>query len=177
MIATDDDAIFTVQFGSSTLDLGDRVGVYAASSDAANAEVRGAFFESDGTNLLVRSFTGTDITSIDVNDEATLTSDALSLDQKAAVEISVKWVEGNDGACDGDVLVYVLRDTDGTNYQTINDAPDLGCSIDATQNTTRYKTFTVSAAHVSSLKILVDNDSGQDGDLTIKYRFATVTTA
>jgi len=121
--------------------------------------------------------TGTDITAIDVNDEATLTSDAVSLDLKVACEISVKWVEGNDGACDGDVYVYVLRDTDGTNYQTIDDNPALGCVIDATQNTTRYKTFTIDAAEVSDFKILVDNDSGQDGDLTIKYRTAILTTA
>jgi hypothetical protein len=118
-----------------------------------------------------------DITDRDLNDETTLTSNALNLDGKLAVEVSVTWVEGNDGAVDGDVYVYVLRDVDGTNYQAITDSPDFGCTIDAAQNATRRKTFTVDAAEVSSFKLLVDNDSGQDGNLTIRYRFAVGATA
>jgi len=121
--------------------------------------------------------TGTDIDAIDVNDEATLTSDAVDLDGKAACEISVEWVEDNDGACDGKVLVYVLgADGDG-DYETIDDTPALGGVIAAEQNTTRYKRFNVDPALFGTFKILVDNDSGQDGDLSIWIRTATIPAA
>jgi len=117
--------------------------------------------------------TGTDIDAIDVNDEATLTSDEVDLDGKAACEIAVEWVEGNDGACDGDVYVHVCREDGDGDYQTIDDDPSLGAVIDAEQNTTRYKMFAVDPGEMGTFKILVDNDSGQDGDLSIWIRTAT----
>lgn len=135
------------------------------------------YYDWDAAWDFVTYSSGSDIDGYDLDDETTLTSDAISLDQKAAVEISVKWVEGGDGAVDGDVYVYVLRDTDGTNYQTINDNPTVRARIDVVASTTRYAVFTIDAREVSSFKILVDNDSGQDGALTIKSRFAVLTTA
>lgn len=121
--------------------------------------------------------TGTDIDAIDVNDEATLTSDEIDLDGKAACEISVEWVEGNDGACDGDVYIYVCREDGDGDYETINDNPALGAVIDATQNATRIKTFYVDPGRTGSVQILVDNDSGQDGDLSMWIRTATIPAA
>lgn len=120
---------------------------------------------------------GTDVDDIDVNDEATLTTDAVDLDGKAACEISVEWIEGNDGACDGDVYVYLLRDIDGTNYQTIDDNPQCIGVVDATQNTTRYIGCNVYPSEVGKFKVLVDNDSGQDGDLSLRIRTATIPAA
>ena len=122
---------------------------------------------------------GTDVDDIDLNDETTLTTDAIDLDGKAACQVSVKWIEGNDGACDGDVYVYVLGsdlDPDTEVWQTINDAIP-AYTIDATQNATRIITFPVDPKKYSTFKILVDNDSGQDGDLTINYRTGTVPVA
>lgn len=118
-----------------------------------------------------------DIDALDLDDENTITSAAISQDAKVSTEISVAWTEGNDGACDGDVYVYVLRDIDGTNYQTLSDPPALGCVIDATQNTTRYGVFTVHSEEVSNFKILVDNDSGRDGNLTVRYKQSIMTTS
>ena len=118
--------------------------------------------------------TGTDVNAIDVNDEATLTTDEVDLDNKAACEVSAKWVEGNDGACDGDVYLHVLREFGDGSYQTIDDDPVQRAAIDATQNTTRYKTISVSPASMGSFKILVDNDSGQDGDLSLYIRTGTI---
>lgn len=121
--------------------------------------------------------TGTDIDAIDVNDEATLTSDEIALSGKAACEVGVKWTEGDDGSCDGDIYVYILRYDGESNWQTIDDAVAIGCVIDPVQNTTRIGSFYVSPSAVGSFKVLVDNDSGQDGDLTISYRTATIPVA
>ena len=118
-----------------------------------------------------------EVSAVDVNattlaDEATLTTDEIVLDEKEELEVGIVSTEDNTGACDGDVLVYVLGYTGGV-WQTINDNPDLGCVIDQVQNTTRYGHFSVSAKEFSSVKILVDNDCGQEVALTIQYRRAT----
>lgn len=120
--------------------------------------------------------TGTDVNGIDVNDEATLISDEIVPGTKAGCEISVHWVEGNDGAIDGDLYIHVLRkDTDG-NYQTIDD-PGFNFAMEVVQNATRIKVFSVELKNIGSFKILVDNDSGQDGDLTLGVRYCDVPVA
>jgi len=118
-----------------------------------------------------------DIDGYDLDDETTLTSLEFSLNIIAAAEISVKWVEGNDGACDGDVYVYILAYDGESNWQTIDDAITPAAVIDATQNTTRIVNFRILGSDYGSFKILVDNDSGQDGDLTICIRTATIPVA
>ena len=117
-----------------------------------------------------------DVDGIDVNDEATLTTDEVTPGTKAGCEISVHWVEGNDGAIDGDLYIYVLRkDTDG-NFQTIDD-PAFNFALDVVQNATRIKVFSIDLRNIGSFKILVDNDSGQDGDLTLGVRYCDVPVA
>jgi len=123
--------------------------------------------------------TGTDVDGIAVNDEATLTTDEIDLDDKAGCEVSVGVVEDNTGACDGDAYVYVLRsdlDPDSEGWQTIDDAV-AGYAIDATQNAERIITFAVDPGQVGGFKILVDNDSGQQLAVTINYRTATIPAA
>lgn len=122
---------------------------------------------------------GTDVDDLAVADEATLTSDEIDLDGKAACEISVKSVEDNTGACDGDVYVYVLRpdnDPDSEGWQDINDALR-GVAIDQAQNTTKRVAFSVDPGDVSKFKILVDNDCGQEVAITININTATIAAA
>lgn len=121
------------------------------------------------------------ITARAVADNGVLVSNAVSLDTKAAMEVSVSVVEDNTGAVDGDFYVYVLRDVDGTNYQlltslAVNDGPAIGCIIDVVQNATRRKVFTVDAGEVSNCKIGMVNDSGQELAVTVKYRYAVLST-
>lgn len=123
--------------------------------------------------------TGTDWDGDALADEADLVSDAISLDEKIAAEVSVVIVEDNTGACNGDVYVYLLRDTDGTNYEDFtadddNDLPELVLVIDATQNKTRRGTFSVDAAMVGSFKVAVDNDCGQEVTVAVRYRTAVL---
>jgi hypothetical protein len=135
-----------------------------------------------GSWAAVQYSSGTDWTSVDIADEADLVSDAVSLDTKVSAEVSVAVVEDNTGACDGDVYVYLLRDTDGTNYEDFtadddNDDPELVMVIDATQNKTRRGTFTVLAERVGSFKVAVDNDCGQTVTTTLKYRTSNIGSA
>lgn len=137
------------------------------------------FIDWDASWTVVTYSTGTAWTSVAIADEADLTSDAMSLDGKVAAEISVTVVEDNTGACNGDVYVHVCRDTDGTNYEDFtadddNDNPALLMVIDATQNKTRRKTATIYADEVSSFKIAVDNDCGQEVAVSVKVRYAVL---
>ena len=120
--------------------------------------------------------TGSDVDDIDLDDENTLTTDAYSNDGKAACLISVKWIEGNDGAPDGDLYIYILSDDADGNYQTIDD-PAYSFSMDVVQNATRILVFNVDPKYFDNFKILVDNDSGQDGDLTLGIKTATIPAA
>lgn len=140
------------------------------------------YIDWDASWTAVTYSTGTDWTSVAIADEADLTSDAMSLDTKVACEISVTAVEDNTGACDGNLYVYVCRDVDGTNHQDFtadddNDSPALLMVIDPVQNKTRRGTATIWADEVSSFKIAVDNDSGQELAVSVKVRYAVITTA
>lgn len=139
-------------------------------------------YDWDAAWTVVDYNSGTDWTSVAIADEGDLTSDAISLDGKAACEISVTAVEDNTGACNGLLYIYLCRDVDGTNYEDFtadddNDAPALVGVITPVQNKTKRRTFTIDAGEVSSFKIAVDNDAGQELAVSVKVRFATVATA
>lgn len=132
-----------------------------------------------GTAAHVEYNAGTPVDDIALADEATLTTDEISLDGLAACEVSIKTIEDNTGACDGDIYVYVLRsdnDPDSEGWQAIGDA-NWGIAIDQEQNTTKRVTFEVDPGLVSSFKILVDNDCGQEVALTINLITATIPAA
>ena len=141
-----------------------------------------AYYDWDATWTVVTYGSGTNFTSVAIADEGDLLSDVLSLDGKVAAEISVEVVEDNTGACDGKVLVHVCRETGDSAYQDFtadddNDSPALACSIVAEQNKTRKKAFTIDAAEVSKFKLAVDNDCGQEVAVSIKIKYAVMTTA
>lgn len=127
------------------------------------------YIDWDDTFAFLTHSSGSDIDAVAVNDAASLTSDEVSLDGYDAVEIGVASVEDNTGACDGNVLIYVLG-YGATGWETADDAPALGAVIAQAQNTTRYAHFSVSAQRYSSFKILVYNDCGQQVAVSIKYK-------
>ena len=116
--------------------------------------------------------TGSDIDAVLVNDEATLTSDEVSLDNLAACEIGVSCVEDNTGACDGNVYVYVLG-YGATGWQAIADDLVPIVVIQQDQNTTRSKSFSINPQDYGSFKLLIDNDCGQQVAVSVKMRTAT----
>lgn len=106
-----------------------------------------------------------------INNEAALTSDAISNHLKLDTEVSVAIAYGataNEG-----VVVYVLGDTDGTNYETVDDAP-WGFDMPYAVSVTRRRRFTV-PAQVGSFKLLLTNDSGAQAAATVRYRQAVGT--
>lgn len=137
------------------------------------------YVDWDAAWTVVTHSTGTAFTSVAIADEADLVSDAISLDGKAACEISITAVEDNTGDINGRLYVYVCRDVDGTNYEDFtadddNDYPLLGCVVIPFRNKTRRKTFTIGADEVSSFKIAVDNDAGQELAVSVKVKFAVI---
>lgn len=119
------------------------------------------------------SWTTTSINSSSVSDESTATTSAISLDSTSGVEVSVAVAYGD--ATEG-VKVFVLRDVDGTNYEAVTDKP-WGFELPYAGSATRRRTFTVSADRVSSFKVLVTNDTGDDVTATVRTRAAVVEVA
>lgn len=120
------------------------------------------------------SWASTSISSTSIADGTAATTAALSLDEKSACEVSVTVTYGAT-ATEG-VKVYVLRDTDGTNYETVDDKP-WGFELAKSSGTTRRRTFTVAADRVSVFKVSVVNDTGDDVTATVRTRNAVVEVA
>jgi hypothetical protein len=111
-------------------------------------------------------------------DAATETSDATSLDGKAACNVSITLTEDNTGAIDGQVTVHILKDVDGTNYeQADGTGSPQTVLITPVQNDTVYKVFSVNPANANSMKIAVENQGGQELAVTVKHIFATIPAA
>jgi len=118
-------------------------------------------------------------------DDACETSDAISLDGKAACIVSVQAVEDGTGAINGNCTIAILSDTEGTanNYE---DAPGLaGAQVGSpfkfqflpVQNDTVCLTFGVDPRFYDSFKIAVLNEGGQELALDVRYKTATVPVA
>ena len=116
-----------------------------------------------------------DINGFAINDTVTLTTNAYDMDGQSVAEISVEVIEDDTGDTDGDFYVYILRDTDGTNYETADDNPAFGTIITPDRNTTRRDSFHIRADEVSSFKVYCENDCGQQIELTLRIRYGIFT--
>jgi len=113
----------------------------------------------------------------DVADNATDTGDATSLDDKAACEVSLHLVEDNTGVIDGVMTVFILGDTDGTNYEETTLSGARSFTITPVQNDTVYKRFSVDPTMFGSFKLALFNESGQTIAVDARYRTATIPAA
>jgi hypothetical protein len=103
-----------------------------------------------------------------IADAGSALSDSYDLDGKAACEVRVAATEDNTGACDGDVVAYIVRGS-----QDAGDQLSLGAVITMTQNTTREGVFAVDPGRVGDFKVLVENDCGQTVTVDVQVRTAT----
>lgn len=117
------------------------------------------------------SWTNSSINGSTVTDGSSATTAAISNDGKSATEVSITVVYG--GTANEGIVAYVLRDTNGTNYESVADLP-WGIALPADISTTFRRTFTVTADRVSNFKVHVTNDSGASVTATVKYRQAVV---
>lgn len=120
---------------------------------------------------------GGDWSSDAIADTATEMGDAVSMDEKAAIEVGIAAVEDDTGAIDGDVNVHILGDVDGSNYEEPGVAGAYSFSFTPVRNDTVYVRFRVLASDYSKFKIALENQSGQEIAFTVKYKYATIPVA
>lgn len=103
------------------------------------------------------------------------TSGVVSLDAKAAVEVSIE-ADYSAGSPTAGLKVYILRDLDGTNYQTVDDAP-WGWEMPYAGGAERRGAVTVRGDEASSFKVLLTNASGVTVTATVRTRHAVIGSA
>ena len=117
--------------------------------------------------------TPADWTAQDIADAAELVGEEIDLDGAAAVMLSLKTVEENNLSTDGDVAMYVLRDSGGE-WQTTDDAVTRE-PVAQEQDATHLLVLAVDPAQAGkSIKPAVTNDCGRIVATTVKYRIATM---
>lgn len=117
--------------------------------------------------------TPADWTAQDIEDANELVGEEIDLDGAAAVMLSLKTTEDDTEATDGDVALFVLRDSGGE-WQTTDDAVTRE-PVAQLRNTTHLLVLAVDPAQAGkSIKPAVTNDCGQTVATTVKYRIATL---
>ncbi len=86
------------------------------------------------------------------------TSAAISLDGKAACEVSIDADYSNHAKATGGLFIWILRQIDAAADEAEIDGP-WGFEMVFTQNATNRRTFNVDAGSASSFKILLDWDN------------------
>lgn len=128
-----------------------------------------AFAKDDG---------GTDWDADLLADTATETSNtSISLDTKSACEVGLALAEDNTGAIDGVVTIYVLGSGGGIADEETTIGTPWSFVITPVQSDTVYKRFSVDPEMYGDFKIAVENQSGQELAVSVKYRTATVPVA
>jgi len=120
-----------------------------------------------GTAAHATYSTGTPVDDVAVGDTAALTTDEISNDVKGSTEVSVKTIEDNTGATDGNVK----------GWQDSGDINVMQFAIPQAQNATERLVFTVLGVQYSKFKVYVYNDCGQEVALTININQSTIPVA
>jgi len=110
-------------------------------------------------------------------DAATETGDSTSIDGKAAAVVSITAVEDNTGAIDGDVIVYILGDIDGTNFEEPTIGTPYSLSFTPVQNDTVRILIPVDPRIYKNFKVAVFNDAGQELAISVKIATADIPVA
>lgn len=122
-------------------------------------------WDSSWTTTSINATTITDTTNV-------TTSSAISNDNKAVTEVSVSVAYGT--TADQGVTVYVLRDTDGTNFESVAHDLPWGFSMPYYVSTTCRRCFSIPGNSISKFKVYLDNHSGADVTATVDYKQATI---
>ncbi len=120
------------------------------------------------------AWTATSIASSAVSNGGSATTGAISLDGAIACDISIECAYG--GTATEGLKVYILRDIDGANFESIDDNP-YGFSLAYAASVTRRKGFSVPAQGLSAFKVLLVNDAGASVTATVRYKLSTVGSA
>ena len=112
------------------------------------------------------------------------TSAAISMDNKAAIEVSIDADFSNHAKATGGLKVYILRDVNATDYEidpvTDSNSGPWGFEMPFSQNATIRKTIFLSGGQYSAFKIFLhwaNTTASSNVVVATKYRFATVPVA
>jgi hypothetical protein len=109
-------------------------------------------------------------------DNATDTSDAITVTTKSAILIGMAFAEDNTGAIDGIVTIFVLGENDIAYEETTIGNP-MKFTITPVQNDTVHTQFSVDPRDYHNFKIAVFNESGQELAVSCKIKTADVPVA
>jgi len=119
------------------------------------------------------AYAATSINASAVANAAVATTAAITNDGKIATEISVTVVYG--ATATAGLIVYLLRDVDGTNYEAVADKP-WGFEMERAVSATYRRVFAVSAGEMDNFKVHVTNNSGASVTVTVRTRQGTFDT-
>lgn len=135
-------------------------------------------FNWDAAWTFAKDEGGTDWDADALVDNATEVSNtSISLDDKAASEVGIALAEGNVGAIDGVVTIFVLGSGGGIADEETTIGTPWSFTITPVQNDTVYKRFSVDPASYGDFKIAVKNECGRTLAVSVKYRLATIRVA
>lgn len=109
-------------------------------------------------------------------DNATDTSDAITVQTKSAILIGMAFAEDNTGAIDGVVTIFILGENDIAYEETTIGNP-MKFQITPVQNDTVHTQFSVDPRDYHLFKIAVLNESGQELAVSCKIKQANVPVA
>ncbi len=109
-------------------------------------------------------------------DNATDTSDAITVQTKTGILIGMIFAEDNTGAIDGVVTVYILGETD-MGYEEPGIGNPVSFSVTPVQNDTVPLQFSINPQDYHLFKIAVLNESGQELAVSVKIKTADVPAA
>ena len=104
---------------------------------------------------------------------ASTPSDAITgMDQKTACILGFKFLEDNTGAISGDMVIKILGDVNGTNYEDFDMGNPFGVSVTPVQNDIVYYTLPIDVTAYNDFKVSLTNNSGQIITCSIWIKFA-----
>jgi len=109
----------------------------------------------------------------------TYTSSTISLDGKAACEISIDTDYSDHAKATGGLSVYILRECGTGDYEAEADGP-WGFEMPFTRNSTNRKVFALSASQFNDFKIHLDWDNSTGSSVAtseVDIRYATIPVA
>ena len=112
----------------------------------------------------------------DTADGNDATTDAQSLDGKAACEVGLT-ITVASGTVDAALDIFVLGTVDGTNYETMTAGSPWSFQVLPVSGATVYKRFPVSPSQYSSFKVGISNETNVTVNLTVDVFTATIPAA
>ena len=109
-------------------------------------------------------------------DNATDTSDPITVDIKSATIIGMAFAEDNTGAIDGVVTVFILGENDIAYEETTIGNP-VKFQVTPVQNDTVHIQFSIDPRDYHLFKIAVLNESGQELAVSCKIKTADIPVA